>query len=80
MNRLTMEQAREAATDNGWTVMADTGATLSVGRGQKTMQVSFAEDGRFVHASFTVGLHGMAQVLIEPMVIPELTSGEAPTP
>jgi hypothetical protein len=76
MNRLTMEQAREAAVSGGWTVMADTGTILSVGRGRKSMQVSFAENGRFVHASFTVGLDGMAQVLIEPMVIPELTSGE----
>jgi hypothetical protein len=76
MSRLTMDQAREAAANNGWTVMADTGTILSVGRGRKSMQVSFAEDGRFVHASFTVGLDGMAQVLIEPMVIPELASAE----
>lgn len=76
MSRLTMEQAREAAVSGGWTVMADTGTTLSVGRGRKSMQVSFTEDGRFVHASSTVGLDGMAQVLIEPMVIPELASAE----
>lgn len=75
MTRLTMEQAREAAASSGWTVMADTGTVLSVGRDRKTMQVSFTEDGRFVHASSTVGLDGMTQVLIEPMVIPELTSG-----
>ena len=75
MSRLTMEQVREAASSS-WTVMADTGTILSVGRGRKAMQVSFAEDGRFVHASFTVGLDGMAQSLIEPMVIPELTSDE----
>lgn len=77
---LTMEQVREAARRGGWNVIADTDRVLSVGRGRTTMQVSFASDGRFIHASFTVGLDGMAQVVIEPMVLAELVSGEQPDP
>jgi hypothetical protein len=72
-----MEQVREAASTGGWNVIADAGNRLSVGRERTTMQVSFADDGRFVHASMTAGLDGMAQVVIEPLVIPELVSVSA---
>lgn len=77
MTQLTMEQVRDAAASGGWCTIADAGRFLSVGRGRTTVQVSFAGDGRFIHASSTEGLDGMAQVVIEPMVIAELLSADA---